>query len=173
MKAKNFFLVLLLYLVVTISFAQEKTKKKLREAGKIEKQNQTEILVNSKEFFFVVRNAAPQGFRNIDLTSNFNYIQFQPNFIKSEMPFFGTAYSDVAYRGDGGLNFEGKPQEYTFKKEKKAYQIKAKVKGQYDVYTMYLSVFFDGSASLSINSNNRSTISYNGEISPIEKKEIK
>lgn len=170
MKTKNIFLVLLLSLIVTISFAQEKTRKQLKEARKIEKQKQTEILVISKEFVFVARNTSPQGFRNIDLTTNINYIKFQPDFIKSEMPFFGTAYSGVAYRGDGGLNFEGKPQEYTIRKEKKAYQIKAIVKGQYDVYTMYLSVFFDSSASLSINSNNRSTISYNGEISAIEKK---
>ena len=173
MKTKNIFLVLLLSLVVTMSFAQEKTRKQLREASKIEKQKQTEILVNSKEFIFVARNASPQGFSSVDLTTNPNYIKFQPDFIKSEMPFFGTAYSGVAYHGDGGLNFEGKPLEYTFKKEKKTYQIKAVVKGQYDVYTMYLSVFYDGSASLSINSNNRSTISYNGEIEPIEKKEIK
>ena len=173
MKTKNIFLVLFLSLVVTMSFAQEKTRKQLREARKIEKQKQTEILVNSKEFIFVARNASPQGFGSVDLTTNPNYIQFQPDFIKSEMPFFGTAYSGVAYRGDGGLNFEGKPLEYTFKKEKKAYQIKAVVKGQNDVYTMFLSIFFDGSASLSINSNNRSIISYNGEIGPIEKKDVK
>jgi hypothetical protein len=173
MKTKNIFLVLLLSLVVTMSFAQEKTRKQLREARKIEKQKQTEILVNSKEFVFVARNASPQGFGSVDLTTNPNYIKFQPDFIKSEMPFFGTAYSGVDYRGDGGLNFEGKPLEYTFKKEKKAYQIKAVVKGQNDVYTMFLSIFFDGSASLSINSNNRSIISYIGEIRPIEKKEIK
>ncbi|MFE3847434.1 DUF4251 domain-containing protein [Flavobacterium sp. LB3P45] len=170
MKTKNIVLVLLLSLIVTMSFAQEKTRKLLREARKIEKQKQTDILVNSREFVFVARNASPQGFRNIDLTSNPNCIKFQPDFIKSEMPFFGRAYSGVGYRGDDGLNFEGKAQEYTIKKEKKAYQIKAVVKGQYDVYTMYLSVFFDSSASLSINSNNRSTISYNGEISAIEKK---
>jgi hypothetical protein len=173
MKTKNIFLVLFLSLVVTMSFAQEKTRKQLREARKIEKQKQTEILVNSKEFVFVARNASPQGFSSVDLTTNPNYIKFQPDFIKSEMPFFGTAYSGVAYRGDGGLNFEGKPLEYTFKKEKKAYQIKAVVKGQNDVYTMFLSIFFDGSASLSINSNNRSIISYNGEIGPIEKKDVK
>jgi hypothetical protein len=173
MKTKNIFLALLLLLFVTMSFAQEKTRKQLREARKIEKQKQTEILVNSKEFVFVARNASSQGFRNIDLTSNPNYIKFHQDFIKSEMPFFGRAYSGVAYRGDGGLKFEGKPQEYTFKKEKKAYQIKAVVKGQDDLYSMYLSVFFDGSASLSINSNNRSVISYSGEIAPIEKKEMK
>jgi hypothetical protein len=170
MKAKNFFLVLLFSSVVSNSFAQEKTRRQIREARKIEKQKQTEILVNSKEFVFVARNASPQGFRNIDLTTNPNYIKFQPDFIKSEMPFFGTAYTGIAYRGDSGFHFEGKPLEYTFKKEKKAYQIKAVVKGQNDVYTMFLSIFFDGSASLSINSNNRSTISYNGEIGPREKK---
>jgi hypothetical protein len=173
MKTKNAFLLLLLSLVVTISFAQEKTRKQLREARKIEKQKQTEILVNSKEFVFVARNALPQGFRMINLTSNSNYIKFQPDFIKSEMPFFGIAYSGVGYRSDGGLNFEGKPQEYTIEKEKKAYQIKAVVKGQNDVYSMFLSVFFDGSASLSISSNNRSTISYNGDIFKLEKKEAK
>ena len=173
MKTKNIFLVLLLSFIVTSCFAQEKTRKELREARKIEKQKQTEILVNSKEFVFVARNASPQGFRNIDLTANPNYLKFQPDFIKSEMPFFGRAYTGIAYRGDSGLHFEGKPQEYTINKKKKAYQIKAVVKGQNDVYTMYLSVFFDGSATLSINSNNRSTISYIGEIGPIEKKEIK
>ncbi|WP_035671231.1 DUF4251 domain-containing protein [Flavobacterium sp. 83] len=173
MKTKNIFLVLLFSTVVSISFAQEKTRKQLREDRKLEKKRQTEILMNSKEFVFVARNASPHGFRNVDLTSNTNYLKFQPDFIKSEMPFFGTAYNGAAYGGDGGLNFEGKPQQYTFKKEKKAYQIKAVVKGQNDLYTIFISIFFDGSASLSINSNNRSTISYSGEISPIEKKEIK
>jgi hypothetical protein len=173
MKTKNTFLLLLLSLVVTISFAQEKTRKQLKEARKIEKQKQTEILVNSKEFVFVARNASPQGFRTIDLTTNPNYVQFQPDKIKSEMPFFGIAYSGARYGGDGGLNFEESPQEFTVEKGKKAYQIKAVVKGDTDVYRLFLSVSFGGSATLSISSNNRSTISYNGEIRPIEKKEVK
>ncbi|WP_104000527.1 DUF4251 domain-containing protein [Flavobacterium urumqiense] len=49
-----------------------------------------------------------------------------------------------------------KDKNILLKKEKKAYQITAVVKGQYNVYTMYISIFFDGSASLSINSSNRS-----------------
>ncbi|MNJ00080.1 hypothetical protein D3C73_1593250 [compost metagenome] len=43
--------------------------------------------------------------------------------------------------------------------------MKAVVKGDNDTYTLLLSVFFEGSASLTINSSKRSTISYNGEIS--------
>lgn len=87
MKIKNILLVLLLSFVVAMSFAQEKTRKQLREARKIVKQKQTDILVNSKQFVFIARNASPQGFTNMDLTANPNYIKFQPNFIKSEFLF--------------------------------------------------------------------------------------
>jgi hypothetical protein len=156
--------------LVTIGFAQEKTRKQIREEKKVEKQKQTAILVDSKDFVFVARNALPQGFRTIDLTTNPNYVKFNPDFIKSEMPFFGRAFSGIGYGGDGGLKFEGKPQEFTIKKDKKQYLINAVVKGINDVYRLSLSVYFEGSATLSIISNNRSTISYNGEIFMQEKK---
>nr|WP_314895631.1 DUF4251 domain-containing protein [uncultured Flavobacterium sp.] len=173
MKKKTAILVILISLLVTASYAQEKSKKQLREERKIEKEKQTTALVDSKEFVFIGKTALPQGFRTMDLTTNPNYVQFQPNKIKSEMPFFGTAYSGVAYGRDGGLNFEGSPQEFTVEKRKKAYQIETVVKGETDVFTLFLSVSFGGSATLTISSNNRSTISYNGEIRPIEKKEVK
>ncbi|TDE41915.1 DUF4251 domain-containing protein [Flavobacterium rhamnosiphilum] len=173
MKIKTSISVIFLSLLMTTGYAQEKSKKELKEERKIEKQKQTAALVDSKEFVFIGKTAFPQGFRTMDLTTNSNYIKFQPDFIKSEMPFFGRAYSGVGYGGGGGLNFEGKPQEFTIEKGKKAYQIKAVVRGDKDTYRLLLSVFFEGSATLSISSNNRSTISYNGEITPIEKKEAK
>jgi hypothetical protein len=58
-------------------------------------------------------------------------------------------------------------------KEKKNYQVDAVVNGTTDKYRLSLSVGFEGSASLSITSNNRSTISYQGEISAPEKPEEK
>lgn len=165
MNTKNLITVLFLLLVTTTIFSQEKTKKQLKEEKKIEKQKQTAILVDSKDFVFVADKALPQGYKTIDLTTNPNYVKFQPDFIKSEMPFFGRAYSGGGYGGDGGLDFEGKPEEYAINKGKNAYQLKAVVKGRNDTYTLSLSVFFEGSASLTISSNKRSTISYNGEIS--------
>jgi hypothetical protein len=173
MKTKIAIAVLFLSLVVTASYAQEKSKKQLKEEHKIEKQKQIAALVDSKEFVFVGRTALPQGFRTMDLTTNPNYVQFQPDMIKSEMPFFGRAFSGVGYGGDGGLKFEGTPKEFTIEKGKKSYQIKAVVRGEKDTYRLLLSVFFEGSATLSISSNNRSTISYNGDIFKIEKKEVK
>lgn len=174
MKTKTAILVLFLSMIVTASYAQEKSKKQLRAQRKIEKEKQIASLVDSKEFVFIGRTALGQGFRSIDLTANSNYVEFKPDKIKSEMPFFGRAYSGVAYSSrDGGLNFEGSPKEFTIEKGKKDYQIKATVKGDTDVYTLFLSVSFGGSSTLTISSNNRSSISYNGEIKAIEKKEAK
>jgi hypothetical protein len=174
MKTKIAILVLFLSLIVTASYAQEKSKKQLRAERKIEKEKQIASLIDSKEFIFIGRTAIGQGFRSIDLTTNSNYVEFKPDKIKSEMPFFGRAYSSVAYSSkDGGLNFEGIPKEFTIEKGKKDYQIITAVKGDTDVYTLFLSVSFEGSSTLTISSNNRSSISYNGEIKAIEKKENK
>ena len=163
--------IIFLSFILSTSYGQEKSKKQLREGSKIEKQKQTEALVDAKKFIFIGRTALPQGFRVMDLSTNPNYVQFYPDKIKSEMPFFGRAFSGVGYGNDVGLNFEGAPQEFTVEKSKKSYQIKAVVKGDKDTYRLLLSVFLKGSATLSISSNNRSTISYNGDIYQIENKD--
>jgi hypothetical protein len=173
MKTKITVLVFLLSIFSTTVFAQVKTKKELRESRRIEKEKQIEKLVHSKEFVFVGRTALPLGFRSIDLTTNTNYVLFQSDSIKSEMPFFGRGYSAIAYGRDAGLKFEGKAEGFTIEKKKKAYEIKATVKGDSDTYRLLLSVFFEGSATLTIISNNRSTISYNGDVSASPKKKLK
>jgi hypothetical protein len=164
MKIKKLVLILILCFVATMGFSQEKTKKQLKEERKIEKQKQIALLIDAKEFVFVARTAFPLGYRSVDLTTNFNYVNFLPEFIKSELPFFGRATGNVSYGGDGGLNFEAIPSDYVFEKGNKSYTIKGVVKDKNDSYRLVLTVFFEGSASLSITSNNRSSISYNGEI---------
>jgi len=97
-----------------------------------------------------------------------NFFRFSPELIVSEMPFFGRAFS-VPYGGAGGLKFEGKPEVYTIEKGKKFYFVNAKVKSKGDYFTVNLSISFDGGATMSISSNNRSPISYYGEISAVVK----
>lgn len=149
--------------------AQEKSKKQLKEGAKLEKQKQMALLVESKEFVFVARTAIPQGSRTINLTTEYT-LKFHPDLIKCDLPFFGRAYSGVAYGGDRGMQFEGRPMDLKIEKKKKSYDIKVNVKGNNDSYFLMLSVYFDGTANLSIISNNRSTISYNGDIEVLQKK---
>ena len=169
MNTKSSILVVLFLFIGTTLFAQEKSKKQLRVERAIEKQQQTEAMINAKEFVFVGRTAIPTGFKTMNLTSNPNFVKFHPERIESSMPFFGKAYSGIGYSGEGGLKFDGKPEDYTVTKGAKNYQIDASVKGKNDNFKLSLSVSFEGSASLSITSNSRSPISYNGEISAPEK----
>jgi hypothetical protein len=174
MKKRILVLVLLFLFIVISAYSQEKSKKQLKEEEKIEKQKQSEAMINAREFVFVGRTAVPTGYKTVNLASHSNYVKFHPEMIESNMPFYGKAYSGVGYGGDNGLTFEGKPDEYTVTKGKKNYQIEAVVKGEKDTYKLSLSVGFEGSASLSIHSNNRSSISYMGEISaPVKEEEKK
>ena len=169
MKTYKIAIVLLLCLNVFLGFSQEKSRKQLRNERKIEKQKEIEKLIQSKEFQFVARNSNSNTFRMIDLTTIPNFIKFKPDFIKSEMPFFGRGFSGLGYGGsDTGLKFEGKPEKFTVSKSKKGYQIDVDVKGQQDFFNISLLVYFEGTATLNIISNNRAPISYYGEISALE-----
>ena len=165
---KTFVFSFFLSFSILISFGQEKTKKHIKEEQKLAKQKEVEALIDSKEFEFVGDRAYPQGGAMIDLTTNSNYFRLKNDSIHSEMPFFGRAFSGVAY-GGGGLNFKGPVKKYSIEKSKKKYVIKANVRGQLDSYSILLTVFFDGGASLNINSNNRDSINYSGVIVELKK----
>ncbi|QBN17689.1 DUF4251 domain-containing protein [Flavobacterium nackdongense] len=165
------FVLVLTIFSVTDVFCQEKSKKQLKEEQKLEKQKQIALLVESKEFVFTVERVIPQGGRTFMPTTEYN-MEFHPELINSYLPYAGRAFN-VGYGGDEGMIFEGQPSVYTVEKTKKAYQIKAEVKGKNDTFSILLTVYFEGNAYLSINSNNRCSISYDGEIEAFKSKDKK
>ncbi|MEL1242283.1 DUF4251 domain-containing protein [Flavobacterium flavipallidum] len=167
-KSKIVYLVLFCFTILT-GFSQEKTRRQIRAEEKIQKQKEIEKLIDAREFEFVAQNLNSQIFNFVDLTTNPNFIKFKPDFIKSDMPYFGRGFSGLAYAGsDTGLKFEGKPEKFTVKKNRKGYQLDVVVKGQQDSFNLGLSVGFDGGATLSVISNNRSPINYFGAILAIK-----
>jgi hypothetical protein len=164
MKTKISLLVVLFIFITVTTYSQEKTKKQLKEEQKLEKQKQVETLLNSKDFVFKARMANPSGMRSVNLATNPNYVKFTADMIESEMPYYGKAYASAGYGGETGLKFKGKPELFEVTKGKKNYEIKVTVKGENDRYKLYLSVGNEGSAALSVSSNNRSNISYTGDI---------
>lgn len=144
-------------------FAQEKTKKELKAERALQKQKEIEGLIDSKNFVFEAQKVNPQGGRLIILDYNTYLLKFNTEKTTCDLPFFGRAFN-VAYGGDGGIKFEGTPENINVEKKKKNYLLKATVKGKDDVYNLMFTIFFDGGATLSVNSNNRASISYDGEI---------
>lgn len=168
MSPKFPLITIIFILVITTCFAQDKSKKQLKEEQRIEYQNQIEALIDSKEFVFKANTASPIGFKPVGLTPNLYYIQFHPDLVVSFMPFYGKAYGNMGFYNDTGLNFEGKPEDYTKSKGKKSYQVKVKVSSEGNAYTLIITVRFNGITSLSISSNNRSNIVYDGYLTPTE-----
>jgi hypothetical protein len=173
METKILTLALFFSLTMANGFSQDKPRELSKEEQKLEKQKQIEAIVNAREFVFVARMANPTGMRSVNLASNPNFMKFSPDLIESEMPFYGKAYSSIGYGSDAGMKFKEKPDEFTVEKSKKEFDIKVVVKGETDNYKIYLSVGFEGNTMISINCNNRSSISYRGEISAPQKPEEK
>lgn len=164
MKCKLLILLVLLCFFDFSVFAQEKTKKELKAERELQKQKETEALIDSKNFVFEAQKASPQGGRTLNLDYNTYFLKFNTEKTTCDLPFFGRAFNVPYGGGDGGIKFEGIPEDIKIEKKKKSYTIKAIVKGKDDVYTLYFNIFFDGGATLSVNSNNRAAISYDGEV---------
>jgi len=161
-KSKFFGMTLLLAVSVSLA-AQEKMSKEQR---KLEMQKQTEEMVKTTTFVFAAQTAYPQGGTSVDLSMDNYTVEYSPELIKSELPYYGKAYGGVAYGGGGGIRFTAKPGEYETEQTKKGYIIKTEVREASDTYTLTLTVGTEGSASLAINCNNRSPITFTGDIKP-------
>ena len=88
----------------------------------------------------------------------------------SRLPFFGRAYS-IPYGGGDGLMFEAKLKDYTCRDGKRGRkEIGFTADTDEDHFEFRLTVFPDGSSSVSVVSTNRQQISYGGTLSKIKKK---
>lgn len=173
MKTKLFIFFVLLSLLSFPVLAQEKSKKELKAERELQKQKEIEGLINSKNFVFEAQKVMPQGGRMLNLDYNTYFLKFSENKTTCDLPFFGRGFNVPYGGGDGGIKFEGVPENIQIEKKKKSYNIKAVVKGKDDIYNLFFSVFLDGGASLSVNSNNRASISYDGEIEAPKPEEAK
>lgn len=170
MKTKLSILLVLLCFLHSPVFAQEKSKKELKAEKEQQQQKEIETLINSKSFVFEAQKVNPKGGRVIILDYNTYFLKFNTEKTTSDLPFFGRAFN-VAYGGDGGIKFEGVPENIKIEKKKKSYILKATVKGKDDVYNLTFSIFLNGGATLFVNSNNKASISYDGEIKAPKTKE--
>lgn len=161
-------LVLSMIIIPGFSFNNSSLQNDVKQRGKKE---QVEMLVNSRKFVFRAGRAEPSRGSSIDLTTNPNYVNFDPDLVESYLPFFGRAYSGLGYNSRAGLHFRGKPEIFTVEKKKKTWEITVAVRDETDNYRLYLSVTPQGFGSLSVSSNNLETISYTGQIhAPDEEK---
>jgi hypothetical protein len=143
--------------------AQDKTVK-VALASNTE-QTKIESLLNSKNFEFIANEVLPLGSAPKDLVGSDYSVSFKPEMVISYMPFYGRSYSAMATMGkDKGMRFEGVPENFSVEKNKNGFFVNTKVTVERDTFSISMTVSNSGYATLTINSNNRGTISYQGEV---------
>ncbi|MWB96149.1 DUF4251 domain-containing protein [Flavobacterium sp. GA093] len=163
MKTKWSILLVLVCFLNFQGYAQEKkSKKELKAEAKLNKEKEIAALIDAKNFVFDAERVMPQGYRTINIDYNTYFLKFTEEKVEADLPFFGRAFNVAYGSSDGGMKFEGKPEDIIIEKKKKYYEIKATVKGKEDVYSILMSVYFEGGTTLTINSNKRASISYDG-----------
>lgn len=164
MKNKFSILILLFCFFSLSSTAQQKSKKEFKAEQEAKKLKEIDSLITAKHFDFQAQKVTPQGGRFRYLDYNTYYLKFNLTKTTCDLPFFGRAYNLPYGGGDGGIKFEGVPENVKIEKRKNNYRVKATVKGKDDVYDLMFTVFFDGGATLFVTSNNRASISFDGVI---------
>lgn len=169
-------LVILFIAVMTLTnlVGQDKQSKKEQKQAKKEVEYQKMLsLIKTADYHFEATNANPQSGQQINLIGNPNFLKVKNDTVNADMPFFGRAYSGLAYGGNGGIEFNTELKEYEVVEntKKKSINISFKAQGKNDQYACMLSVSGSGYATLTITSNNRATISYYGNLTapPVKK----
>jgi len=126
-------------------------------------------LVESGSFMFKADRALPSGAGSIDVTTRPNKVEVIDEIAKGDLAFFGSNTMAAYNPEGGGIKFDGEIKNKKIKKKEKRNQLilSFSVQGKGDNYSCIFTITQSGSASLTINSNHRSTISYNGRIYPL------
>jgi hypothetical protein len=163
--------VILLASISFVSFAQE-SKKEAKNRQKAEQYKIMLQLIQSGKFEFIGRRATTQKGNQIDLSSRANFLRIDDGNASASMPYFGVA-RNAAYGSSGGIEFDGKPENYRVEENDKKFKaiIKFRIKEKAEVYDCTLTITTVENVSFSVISSVRSSISYQGRVGPLEQKE--
>lgn len=147
----------------TPAFAQasEKEQKAAAEAAA------TKSLVESQRYMFVAQTMLPLSGHARAITTPYD-LRIKKDTLSADLPYVGRAFSTDYGSSDNAMNFKTTSFAYTKNDGKNGgWDITITPKGVRNVSKMFLKISSSGFASLSVQSNTRQSISYNGHIQPI------
>lgn len=122
-------------------------------------------LVQSRQFEIEHDWAQPITGNQINLIGNPNYIRFLRDSVELFLPYFGIRHQGGNYGGrDGGIEFEGVPENLKIieAENNKSIAIEFEAEENQENFDFRIVLFSNGRASTSVNTSDRSAISYRG-----------
>ena len=163
---KNLLIIALITVFAITAGAQEtekKSKKELKAEKEAKKIEETKALVESKMFVFDARTVNPMKGSSRTLTSEYD-VKITKDSIYSYLPYFGVAYTASYGGNDNPMDFDKPFETCTVEKTKKGYTVEVDVKNGNDKLDFSFYISENGTATLSVSSTNRQSITYYGDI---------
>lgn len=173
-KSQEIFILLFVFLLTgcaalnrKMDDIREKREKEIQEGYESIKQ-----MVFSGLYQFTATRAHAVGQYSRDLSGVGYYLAVNYYDVKADLPFFGQQYMADNQRGSGIL-IEGKMENIMIEESDSRHRvlIRFNVDSRSDNYLINLDIGPSGEANLTISSSRRSTITFRGEVTPIEPEE--
>ncbi len=125
-----------------------------------------ENVVNSRDFTFVANSMEPTTGRVRNIVDDAGFLKMQDDQVQMELRYVGQRQVTQAYGRNEGMRFEGTATEITSRKneQRNYYDLDFKLKNKAEVLQCNLRFLSASLAVLTINSNQRSSIRYQGEV---------
>ncbi|MBS1598261.1 MAG: DUF4251 domain-containing protein [Bacteroidetes bacterium] len=150
--------------IILTSFSQQsfaQTDRQEKQNAKIDALKQA---IASGRYVFMAQSATPMSGRTRQLTYDYK-LDVRKDTIISDLPYYGRSFSASYGNTDGGINFNTTNFEYSSKEGPKGgWDINIAPKEIRTVNKMILNITNAGYATLTVTSNTRQQITFNGYI---------
>ena len=162
-KSLTFFAdLVLLFLSLTVFFGCSAAKNISTE--QVTNSDSLQSMINAHNFVFVPQFVNPVGISRRDVSGGNYDFTVKKDTVISYLPFFGRGYIAPLSPTDVDFDFTSTKFSYTILPAKHGWNISIKPADQHYLHEFYFKVFNNGSASLTITSIDRSSLSYDGYI---------
>jgi len=128
------------------------------------KKAEVKRLIESRNYVFSPQTVTPLSGNTFQLTSEY-FLKVNNDSLDSHLPYFGVAFNARFGSTDSPLTFSSTDFTYSIKESRKdGYEITIRINKPDDPDLILLSVSSGGYATLRVNSMNRQSISFYGEI---------
>lgn len=136
-----------------------------------ERSNEVTRKIQSKEYTVQANYAQPMRGKQIYLNHNYD-LKIKNDSAFAFLPYFGVAYSAPYGGGEGGIKFSEPVKDYTANPNKRndGWDIRFKIDAREHNYDIFMTVFNNGSATITVNSYQRDPISFSGKLNGLKSK---
>ncbi len=102
----------------------------------------------------------------INIQGDSNYFKFEGDTVSAELPYFGERQMGGGYNQDTGIKFKGVPEDLEIinEEDKNHYTINFNISEETENYQISLRLYPNLNALIHVNSSNRFTINYRGNL---------